>query len=214
MPANPTHHICPECFYTWEHGRDGSHSCVQQLRRYRLPADLRLPGGMTIARGCELNTVLLALRHREAGEAWQTSFDVPIPVDGQLQQLIRALPTQPPTYMAGAPLLSTAARDVLAERTRQITAEGWTPEHDDRNGSCELAAAAATYATCTEPEQLQISGAVAWPWRRGWWKPTTYRQNLVKAGALILAEIERLDRANAPLQELPVGIDNEGGSHD
>lgn len=88
-----------------------------------------------------------------------------------------------------------AARDVLAERERQISKEGWTPDHDDRNGSCEMAAAAATYAVCTEPEQLQVCGAVAWPWRRGWWKPTTYRQNLVKAGALILAEIERLDRA-------------------
>lgn len=91
--------------------------------------------------------------------------------------------------------LSAAATDVLAERQRQITAEGWTTEHDDRNASCELAAAAATYATCTEPEQLQICGAAAWPWRRGWWKPTTYRRNLIKAGALILAEIERLDRA-------------------
>lgn len=117
MSEIPTRHICPDCFYTWEHGRDGSHSCIQQLRRYRLPADVRLPGGMTIARGCELNTVLLALRHREAGETWQTSFDEPIPVDGQLQRMIRALPTQPlretsPGYMAGAPLLSTAAQDV------------------------------------------------------------------------------------------------------
>jgi hypothetical protein len=28
-----------------------------------------------------------------------------------------------------------------------------------------------------------------------WWKPTNRRRDLVKAGALILAEIERLDRA-------------------
>lgn len=34
-----------------------------------------------------------------------------------------------------------------------------------------------------------------WPWHRVWWKPSTRRRNLVKAGALILAEIERLDRA-------------------
>lgn len=35
-----------------------------------------------------------------------------------------------------------------------------------------------------------------WPftWWLDWWKPTTYRRDLVKAGALILAEIERLDR--------------------
>jgi hypothetical protein len=34
-----------------------------------------------------------------------------------------------------------------------------------------------------------------WPWDRKWWKPTDRRRDLVKAAALILAEIERLDRA-------------------
>ena len=34
-----------------------------------------------------------------------------------------------------------------------------------------------------------------WPWLSSWWKPSTNRRDLVKAGALILAEIERLDRA-------------------
>ena len=89
---------------------------------------------------------------------------------------------------------SDAARDVLAERQRQISAEGWTTAHDDKYTGCELAAAAATYAVCTDPEQLKICGAVAWPWLRCWWKPVNYRRNLVKAGALLLAEIERIDR--------------------
>ena len=91
--------------------------------------------------------------------------------------------------------ITQAARDVLAERQRQIEAEGWTPERDDRYTSCELAAAAATYATCTQANQLQICGVTVWPWPLHWWKPTSYRRNLVKACALILAEIERLDRA-------------------
>lgn len=34
-----------------------------------------------------------------------------------------------------------------------------------------------------------------WPFNQEWWKPTTARHNLVKAGALIAAEIERIDRA-------------------
>jgi len=42
-----------------------------------------------------------------------------------------------------------------------------------------------------------------WTWERAWWKPTTRRRDLVKAGALILAEIERLDRAAAPQPEEP-----------
>ena len=89
---------------------------------------------------------------------------------------------------------SDALRDVAAERRRQIEVEGWTPDHDDGHRDCEMAAAAATYAICEQPSQLQVCGVPLWPWPLHWWKPTTYRQNLVKAGALILAEIERLDR--------------------
>lgn len=90
---------------------------------------------------------------------------------------------------------STAARDVLAERRRQIEAEGWTPEHDDAYAEGDLAQAAgcySLYAHCSE----NLDGSPAdWPWPDEWWKPAGPRRNLVKAGALILAEIERLDRA-------------------
>lgn len=101
--------------------------------------------------------------------------------------------------------VSPAARDVLAERRRQIEVEGWTPEHDDTHSKGEMASAAACYATeldlWTGYEQADrkgratlISAERVWPWS-GWWKPTDRRRNLVKAGALILAEIERIDRA-------------------
>ncbi|GAG33310.1 unnamed protein product, partial [marine sediment metagenome] len=36
-----------------------------------------------------------------------------------------------------------------------------------------------------------------WPWDPSWWKPTDERRNLEKAGALIVAELERLDRLEA-----------------
>ena len=92
--------------------------------------------------------------------------------------------------------LTPAARDVLAERARQVSAEGWTPERDDQYTDCQLAAAAASYAVCgKDPKALKLMGVTAWPWRDYWWKPETYRRNLEKAGALILAEIERIDRA-------------------
>lgn len=88
-----------------------------------------------------------------------------------------------------------AARDVLAERRRQIEAEGWTPEHDDQHGTGELARAAACYAIpMTTTEALEVF-RLTWPWDLRWWKHADRRRNLVKAGALILAEIERLDRA-------------------
>ncbi|PRD42070.1 hypothetical protein C5748_18100 [Phyllobacterium phragmitis] len=83
---------------------------------------------------------------------------------------------------------SKALDDISAERRRQIDVEGWTPEHDDAYVHRDLAKAAACYAT----------GHVdRWPWPLKWWKPSNYRRSLVKAGALILAEIERLDRLAA-----------------
>jgi len=87
------------------------------------------------------------------------------------------------------PVMTRAATDVLAERQRQVEAEGWTIEHDDQHRNGELATAAACYA---EPKGLYN---FAWPWDREWWKPKDRRRDLVRAGALILAEIERLDRA-------------------
>lgn len=92
--------------------------------------------------------------------------------------------------------LSQAARDVLAERRRQIEVEGWIPEHDDRWVNGELADAAAGYAhhAALTDSLRRICIPMTWPWGRDWWKPADRRRNLVKAGALILAEIDRLDR--------------------
>lgn len=84
-----------------------------------------------------------------------------------------------------------AARDVLAERQRQIDAEGWTPEHDDEHSMGGLAVAAACYATAYEEDPVPS----LWPWEDSWWKPKDRRSNRVRACALLLAEIERLDRA-------------------
>jgi hypothetical protein len=105
---------------------------------------------------------------------------------------------------------SQAARDVLAERQRQIKKEGWTPEHDDEHteeGSTalgdrmtELVAAATCYLT-SFPANYSEKGwhhMTRWPWNYDSYKPQCGRRGqLVKAGALILAEIERLDRAEA-----------------
>jgi hypothetical protein len=100
--------------------------------------------------------------------------------------------------------LSDAARDVLAERRRQVEVEGWAPEHDDEHSCGELAMAASCYANPAPSIEKFPSGATApegWPWPALWWKPGDRRRGLVKAGALILAEIERLDRAAAAIGE-------------
>jgi hypothetical protein len=89
-----------------------------------------------------------------------------------------------------------ALADIAAERRRQIDAEGWTPEHDDKHSNGEMAAAAAAYAFCAATSERYYAADPLgfWPWDASWWKPSTDRRNLIKAGALIVAEIERLDR--------------------
>lgn len=105
--------------------------------------------------------------------------------------------------------MSKAIQDIAAERQRQTSDEGWTAEHDDvfRNG--EMAGAAACYVMAG----LKIGNDILrkqtadltfdlWPWARHWWKPKDRRRDLVRAGALIVAEIERLDRTSlAPVDQ-------------
>jgi hypothetical protein len=98
---------------------------------------------------------------------------------------------------------------VWAERERQKSVEGWTPEHDDTHTKGEMATAAGIYALVAGSADRHwviqglsgndyIEAALRlWPWDRAWLKPTDRRRDLVKAGALIIAEIERLDRALA-----------------
>lgn len=93
-----------------------------------------------------------------------------------------------------------AIRDVIAERLRQQAEEGFDAAHDDKYTEGELAAAAASYvdfASYSDDTRARYTGRVVtgWPWAADWWKPKSRRQDLVRAGALILAEIERLDRA-------------------
>ncbi|HBZ7606333.1 hypothetical protein [Klebsiella pneumoniae] len=101
--------------------------------------------------------------------------------------------------------VTAAAADVLAERKRQVSVEGWTPSHDDAHKNNEMAFAAACYAfhAAAASWDLEDCGTEYdshpapknWPWEPEWWKPKSARADLVRAGALILAELERIDRA-------------------
>ena len=90
-----------------------------------------------------------------------------------------------------------AILDVIAERQRQQSVEGWMPEHDDEHCNGELAMAAVCYINETGTVNRNGDKPWGWPWDASWWKPNARRRNLVKAGALILAEIERIDRQEA-----------------
>lgn len=87
--------------------------------------------------------------------------------------------------------------DVLRERKRQIEAEGFDTYHDDEHFGGDLAAAAGCYAIFSGEEYPPGHPPEYWPsqWALHWWKPKDRRRDLVRAAALLIAEIERLDRS-------------------
>ena len=111
--------------------------------------------------------------------------------------------------------MKTALELISMERTRQVFQEGFTPEHDDQYTGHELSLAAIAYAKHAAERGWIIGenprpdlgigldryasekAPDEWPWEKKWWKPTTPIRDLVKAGALIVAEIERLQRIEA-----------------
>ena len=84
----------------------------------------------------------------------------------------------------------SGAELVAAERRRQVETEGWTVEHDARHPLDDLAAAARCY------ERYDGGDGVpqAWPWHPARFKPGGLVTDLVRAGALYLAEADRCDR--------------------
>lgn len=99
-------------------------------------------------------------------------------------------------------MVPQAAMDVFKERRRQVYEEVWTPEHDDRHDRDEMPLAAACYALTDNERDIMCETGndirrELWPWDPKWWKPTDRRRDLVKAAALLIAEIERIDRTEA-----------------
>lgn len=102
--------------------------------------------------------------------------------------------------------INKAMGDIAYERMRQIGLEGYTPEHDDEHDNGEIALAAATYALLAgaelgDEENMDLDAAImhvtkwVWPWSPKALKPTDARRMLIKSAALIVAEVERIDRA-------------------
>jgi ParB-like chromosome segregation protein Spo0J len=95
---------------------------------------------------------------------------------------------------------------IAAERQRQIDVEGWSAEHDDEQVKGELSGAAAAYAEYATQQVakklVELPGGARWVpmlfplnWFKEWWKPSPDPiRNLVKAGALIAAQIDLLQR--------------------
>jgi hypothetical protein len=87
---------------------------------------------------------------------------------------------------------------IAAERDRQVSAEGYTAEHDDSHSDFELSSAARCYVQQAWRGDVTRRIPAEWPWHADDWKPSPDAiRNLVKAGALIVAEIDRLIRAES-----------------
>lgn len=104
-----------------------------------------------------------------------------------------------------AQIRERALTDILRERIRQIRVEGWSLEHDDEHDQAQLARAALSYALSgitklmTHPPHAMFTAmAEMWPWERCALPRHQPRQLLVIGAALLVAEIERLDRAVVP----------------
>jgi hypothetical protein len=105
--------------------------------------------------------------------------------------------------------MSEGVRRIAEERQRQIEKEGWTAEHDAKHTSGDLALAACCYASpvplfVEDRRVMAVLYVDPWPWdpecdRRpkdgNRLRPPTEEEHLrglVKAGALVAAEIDRI----------------------
>jgi len=99
------------------------------------------------------------------------------------------------------------AERAVAERIRQKSVEGWTPEHDAQHEFGELSIAAACYAVNAIGAPFQVvesrgplyesSGEQVgnvWPWSSDWDKRDKHgrERSLEISAALIMAELDRI----------------------
>ena len=82
-------------------------------------------------------------------------------------------------------------RQIEQERQRQIS-KGYDADHDDAHVCGEIAKAAACYAIAGLGDQVKRKWL--WPWEEAAFKDEGRLKNLVKAAALLVAEIERCAR--------------------
>jgi hypothetical protein len=98
--------------------------------------------------------------------------------------------------------MKTGIELIAEERQRQIDVYGYSDEHiknSPEDYECEeLACAAACYATPAgdriSSDESFVPTPDLFPWDQQYWKPTPELRirELVKAGAMIVAEIDRL----------------------
>lgn len=138
--------------------------------------------------------------------AWMTHHDEPMLFPTAAEAAAYCEDDEQPAPLFRSPAqavdLGTGVKAIAAERERQLHAEGFTRDSDRQYQRGELAKAATAYVQLAAMD-LAAGGtrdhiawhgpAAVWPWAPEWWKPVDARRDLVRAGALIAAQIDLLD---------------------
>lgn len=143
--------------------------------------------------------LLSDLARYEEGFAERNADECDVTEERENAALLRQLAASLPGLLAAGEDARTGVAMIAAERKRQLEKEGWSEMHDDDHVLGEMAITAACYAANGTAAEVTVNGGDAFPWgschdkRR---KHGRIRQ-LVIAGALIAAEIDRLQRSAA-----------------
>ena len=198
------------CAHDWVPmlGAEVCYGC-NQMRRYdsvTYTAPEPLPPAAPVERGepeavreALVRVLAIATGSIDEYEALAAAMGLDDPTPRNIADALLASRAAPPSAPQG---VTEAVGLIIAERERQKSVEGWSEAHDDEHVDGALAQAAACYAW-VPPRPIEVKRAFPWPES---WKPelgdsqttaTSRERVLVKAGALIVAEIERLQRLAA-----------------
>lgn len=108
------------------------------------------------------------------------------------------------SYRLGLKNASKGGLDMLAERARQKSEEGYTDQHDDAHDNGSLISKAIAYLVDVRLREQGAAGFTEappdyWPGKPEEWKPKReiWRQK-VQAGAILIADLDRQERAGLP----------------
>lgn len=119
----------------------------------------------------------------------------PTPEESPAERMYKTLMDEPPDSLPGPTF--EALNDIALERHKQIRAYGYTHEHDDVHVGGQLAQAACYFAWPKYP-CMQFWPLDSWDECFATKLKHTRREQIIIAAALLVAELERLDRADPP----------------
>lgn len=118
-------------------------------------------------------------------------------VIGPLSHQAKMMPDITQEQVKMAPHLFAVLNEITRERGKQV-GKGYDASSDDRYSGYQLIDASIAYSWAALGHAQY--GNRYWPWDAESFKPEGQRANLIKAAALLVAEIERMDRLSATVK--------------